>query len=335
MAAFSYSYLTPQPLQIKPFIFLDLFEVPKESGFGGFGWHPHSGICTVTVLLKVRYIYVVGGPAWITHKVYVRACVRARLRGVIPRPAGHRSRVTWPVACGRFGGAVGAAVDGGRGGRVGGYRPNLTPPLYALLKGRTWYEESVGPRGELDEGGVEFFRAARGAWHTGLPLGLSLTHTSPPGPLPHPHLSPWASPSTTPLPLGHAARGAWHTGVYVCVCVCMCVYVCVCVCCVRCVYLASLRPSTSPYLASAGPYNCIEHPIYPPNDPQPSPSSYPLHQALRLTPLTSPSSHLLEGGGLDFASTGAKGFQLWIALPSDQELNQPDSLCVQPADVSG
>ena len=32
-----------------------------------------------------------------------------------------------------------------------------------------------------------------------LPLGRSLTPTAPPGPLPHPHASPWAAPSPTPL----------------------------------------------------------------------------------------------------------------------------------------
>ena len=74
---------------IKPFIFLDLFQPPSVAGFKGFGWHPHSGICTVTV----------------------------------------------------------------------------------LLRGRSWYEETIHPRGELEQGGVEFFRAAKGAWHTGGPLG--------------------------------------------------------------------------------------------------------------------------------------------------------------------
>jgi len=35
---------------IKPFVFLDLISVPAGADFGaGFGWHPHSGIATVTV----------------------------------------------------------------------------------------------------------------------------------------------------------------------------------------------------------------------------------------------------------------------------------------------
>src|ERR1700722_14988756 len=34
---------------IKPFVFLDLFELPA-SGEPLFGWHPHSGIATLTVL---------------------------------------------------------------------------------------------------------------------------------------------------------------------------------------------------------------------------------------------------------------------------------------------
>ena len=29
---------------LKPFIFLDAFATPANSGFKGFGWHPHSGI---------------------------------------------------------------------------------------------------------------------------------------------------------------------------------------------------------------------------------------------------------------------------------------------------
>jgi redox-sensitive bicupin YhaK (pirin superfamily) len=36
---------------IKPFVFLDYFEVPPMSG-AGFGWHPHSGIATITYLLS-------------------------------------------------------------------------------------------------------------------------------------------------------------------------------------------------------------------------------------------------------------------------------------------
>lgn len=36
---------------IKPFVFLDYFQM-EPGGFGGFGWHPHSGIATVSVLLE-------------------------------------------------------------------------------------------------------------------------------------------------------------------------------------------------------------------------------------------------------------------------------------------
>ena len=36
---------------IKPFVFLDFFEMDAGAG-GGFGWHPHSGIATLTVLLE-------------------------------------------------------------------------------------------------------------------------------------------------------------------------------------------------------------------------------------------------------------------------------------------
>jgi redox-sensitive bicupin YhaK (pirin superfamily) len=42
--------------RLKPFVFLDLFDT-KESSFSGFGWHPHSGIATLTYLWEgsVRY----------------------------------------------------------------------------------------------------------------------------------------------------------------------------------------------------------------------------------------------------------------------------------------
>jgi redox-sensitive bicupin YhaK (pirin superfamily) len=42
--------------RLKPFVFLDLFDA-GASAFSGFGWHPHSGIATVTYLWEgdVRY----------------------------------------------------------------------------------------------------------------------------------------------------------------------------------------------------------------------------------------------------------------------------------------
>jgi redox-sensitive bicupin YhaK (pirin superfamily) len=42
--------------RLKPFVFLDLFD-SKGSSFSGFGWHPHSGIATLTYLWEgdVRY----------------------------------------------------------------------------------------------------------------------------------------------------------------------------------------------------------------------------------------------------------------------------------------
>ena len=42
--------------RIKPFVFLDLFDA-EESSLSGFGWHPHSGIATLTYLWEgsVRY----------------------------------------------------------------------------------------------------------------------------------------------------------------------------------------------------------------------------------------------------------------------------------------
>jgi redox-sensitive bicupin YhaK (pirin superfamily) len=42
--------------RLKPFVFLDLFD-SQGSSFSGFGWHPHSGIATLTYLWEgdVRY----------------------------------------------------------------------------------------------------------------------------------------------------------------------------------------------------------------------------------------------------------------------------------------
>jgi len=41
---------------IKPFVFLDFFAV-QPGGSGGFGWHPHSGIATVSVILHGASTY--------------------------------------------------------------------------------------------------------------------------------------------------------------------------------------------------------------------------------------------------------------------------------------
>jgi len=42
---------------IKPFVFLDLVDTQDAIGQKGFGWHPHSGIATLTLLMdgKVHY----------------------------------------------------------------------------------------------------------------------------------------------------------------------------------------------------------------------------------------------------------------------------------------
>ena len=42
--------------KLKPFVFLDLFDA-EDSSLSGFGWHPHSGIATLTYLWEgnVRY----------------------------------------------------------------------------------------------------------------------------------------------------------------------------------------------------------------------------------------------------------------------------------------
>jgi redox-sensitive bicupin YhaK (pirin superfamily) len=59
--------------RLKPFVFLDLFDA-EESSLSGFGWHPHSGIATLTYLWEgsVRYedttgaagFLPVGGVEW-------------------------------------------------------------------------------------------------------------------------------------------------------------------------------------------------------------------------------------------------------------------------------
>jgi redox-sensitive bicupin YhaK (pirin superfamily) len=43
--------------RLKPFVFLDLFDAEGTAAFSGFGWHPHSGIATLTYLWEgsVRY----------------------------------------------------------------------------------------------------------------------------------------------------------------------------------------------------------------------------------------------------------------------------------------
>jgi redox-sensitive bicupin YhaK (pirin superfamily) len=89
---------------LKPFVFLDLFEMDAAS-FPGFGLHPHSGIATVTY----------------------------------------------------------------------------------LFEGSVRYEDSNGTRGVLAQGGVEWFKAAHGAWHGGGPgdsdrtRGFQLWLALPPG----------------------------------------------------------------------------------------------------------------------------------------------------------
>lgn len=69
---------------LKPFVFLDLFDV-EDTSFSGFGLHPHSGIATLT----------------------------------------------------------------------------------CMLEGSARYEDTTGATGILREGGVEWFKAGRGAWHGG------------------------------------------------------------------------------------------------------------------------------------------------------------------------
>jgi redox-sensitive bicupin YhaK (pirin superfamily) len=42
---------------IKPFVFLDLIDTQEALGQEGFGWHPHSGIATLTLVMKGRGRY--------------------------------------------------------------------------------------------------------------------------------------------------------------------------------------------------------------------------------------------------------------------------------------
>jgi redox-sensitive bicupin YhaK (pirin superfamily) len=52
--------------RLKPFVFLDLFDA-DPSAFSGFGWHPHSGIATLTWLWQgnVRYEDTTGGAGFL------------------------------------------------------------------------------------------------------------------------------------------------------------------------------------------------------------------------------------------------------------------------------
>lgn len=47
---------------IKPFVFLDLIDTRESIGQQGFGWHPHSGIATLTLAIEgqARYIESIG-----------------------------------------------------------------------------------------------------------------------------------------------------------------------------------------------------------------------------------------------------------------------------------
>jgi redox-sensitive bicupin YhaK (pirin superfamily) len=52
--------------RLKPFVFLDLFD-SAGSSFSGFGWHPHSGIATLTYLWEgdVRYEDTTGAAGYL------------------------------------------------------------------------------------------------------------------------------------------------------------------------------------------------------------------------------------------------------------------------------
>lgn len=43
---------------IKPFVFLDLIDTQESIGQQGFGWHPHSGIATLTLAIEGQGYYI-------------------------------------------------------------------------------------------------------------------------------------------------------------------------------------------------------------------------------------------------------------------------------------
>src|ERR1700733_10625647 len=47
---------------VKPFVFLDLVDTDQQLGQPGAGWHPHSGIATLTLAIEGegRYIESIG-----------------------------------------------------------------------------------------------------------------------------------------------------------------------------------------------------------------------------------------------------------------------------------
>jgi Pirin len=68
--------------RLKPFVFLDLFD-SAESSFSGFGWHPHSGIATLTYLWEgsVRYEDTTGAAGFLPRAAHGMAAVTATLAG--------------------------------------------------------------------------------------------------------------------------------------------------------------------------------------------------------------------------------------------------------------
>jgi len=54
---------------LKPFVFLDLFDIAGTSSLSGAGWHPHSGIATLTYLWEgnVRYQDTTGAAGFVSQ----------------------------------------------------------------------------------------------------------------------------------------------------------------------------------------------------------------------------------------------------------------------------
>ena len=122
--------------KLKPFVFLDLFDA-EDSSLSGFGWHPHSGIATLTYLWEgsVRYEDTTGAAGFF--------------------PAGG---VEWFKAAG------GAWHGGGAGnaGRSRGFQLWLAlPPDQELGPAESIYQKQAGNRASCRRGPERISRSGQ------------------------------------------------------------------------------------------------------------------------------------------------------------------------------
>jgi redox-sensitive bicupin YhaK (pirin superfamily) len=125
--------------QLKPFVFLDRISVPAGAALqgGGFGWHPHSGIATITVAFR--------GFGWYEDSTGKSGTLEAR-------------SVEWMRAGGGVWHTGGPSVEaprdaesGGDGGGVAGFQLWLAlPPSLELTEPESLYVDAaavpqVGP----------------------------------------------------------------------------------------------------------------------------------------------------------------------------------------------